>query len=186
MKSNIEIEARFIKINKPQIITTLHRLNAVDLGEDLMQELIFYDKDLTWRDQQKFVRLRKTNGKIYLTFKHHKETKVDGTTEIELEVNSLLKAKKFLVSLGLVCFREQEKRRHKFLLDGVFLDIDTWPGIPTYLEIEGKSEDQIKKVAKKLGLDYKNALFIDARGIIETIYNIPVSTYRHFTFKKVG
>ncbi|PIR80271.1 MAG: adenylyl cyclase [Candidatus Levybacteria bacterium CG10_big_fil_rev_8_21_14_0_10_35_13] len=162
------------------------KLKAKDLGEDLIKELIFYDKNLSWRKKGIFVRIRKTNGKIYLTYKHHKEAKIDGTTEIEFEVNDLEKAKDFLLRLGLICYRQQEKKRHKFILGMVTIDIDTWPNIPTYLEIEGKTEKDIKKAAQKLDLDYSEALFIDARQIIEKKYGIPVSTYKYFTFDKIG
>jgi len=91
-----------------------------------------------------------------------------------------------LLRLGLICYRQQEKKRHKFILGMVTIDIDTWPNIPTYLEIEGKTEKDIKKAAQKLDLDYSEALFIDARQIIEKKYGIPVSTYKYFTFDKIG
>lgn len=185
MKKSREIEIRFLEINLPQLIKRLHHLKARDYGEDFIRELIFYDKKLTWRKENKFIRLRQINGKIHLSYKHHQKNTIDGTVEIEFEINNLEKAKEFLLNLGFVCFREQEKKRHKFELNNVILDIDTWPKIPTYLEIEGKSEKDIKKMTEKLGFDYKKALFMDARQIIENIYNIPVSKYKYFTFKKV-
>ncbi len=184
--NNKEIEARFLEIEYKEIIKKLKKLKAIDLGEDLLKELIFYDKKMTWRKKQIFVRLRQTNGKIYLTYKHHKAVKIDGATEIELEVNSLNAAKSFLLQLGLVCYRQQEKRRHKFKLGNVIFDFDTWPNIPTYLEVEGDSEEDIKIAVKKTDLDFSQAVFIDAKGIIEDIYKIPVSTYKHFTFTKIG
>lgn len=183
---NREIEARFLEIDLPDLLQKLKKLKAKDYGQDLYKELIFADKKLTWKKEQKFVRLRKTSGKIYLAYKHHKKATIDGTVEIEFEVTNLEKAKEFLISLGLVCYREQEKKRHKFKLDNVILDIDTWPKIPTYLEIEGNSEKTVREVAEKLGLDFSKALFVDAKGIIEKYYKIPVSTYKYFTFDKIG
>lgn len=182
---NREIEARFLNVNQKDLIKKLKFLKAKDLGEDLIKELIFYDKKLIWKKKQIFVRLRQTNNKVYLAYKHHQKDTINGTLEVELEVNNLGKTKKFLEELGLISYREQEKKRHKFILGNTILDIDTWPGIPTYLEIEGRSEKDVKDVAKKLGLDFTKAIFIDARGIIETIYNIPVSDYKLFTFKKI-
>ena len=40
------------------------------------------------------------------------------------------------------------------MLDGVEIDIDTWPGLNTFVEFEGKNEESIKMVLKKLQIDY--------------------------------
>ena len=65
------------------------------------------------------------------------------------------------------------------------IDIDTWPKIPPYVELEGESEVALKHVAQDLGLDWKNAVFENARVVIETRYNIPLSTLRWFTFDRM-
>jgi len=43
---NIEIEARFLNINKTTLIKKLKLLRAIDLGEKLLEKVIFYDKPL--------------------------------------------------------------------------------------------------------------------------------------------
>ncbi len=52
------------------------------------------------------------------------------------------------------------------------------------VELEGKSEEDLKKAAKKADLDWKNVEFHDAKWIIENIYKIPVGKMRWFTFDK--
>ena len=37
--------------------------------------------------------------------------------------------------------------------------IDEWPFLESFVEIEGKSEKEVKKVSEKLGFDYKDAVF---------------------------
>jgi len=64
------------------------------------------------------------------------------------------------------------------------VDIDTWPRILSYVELEGPSEDKLKETAKLLGFDWNNAVFYDARSIIEKNYNIPVGKMRWFTFDR--
>jgi adenylate cyclase class 2 len=44
-------------------------------------------------------------------------------------------------------------------------DIDTWPHIPTYLEIEGDSEEKIFEGMKLVGLDQKYSTNANAREI---------------------
>ncbi len=183
---NREIEVRFLEIDKEAIVKELQALGAEDLGEDFLKEVIFYDKDLKWQyEEKKFVRLRQARGEIFLTFKHNEAETATGTVEFEFKVDDWEKAKAFLEAIGLTAFREQEKKRRTFKLGEVIVDIDTWPSIPTYVELEGKSEDDLKSAAKTLGLDWSKAIFETARFLIEKYYKIPVSKLRYFTFEKI-
>jgi adenylate cyclase class 2 len=94
-------------------------------------------------------------------------------------------AKIFLESIGLISLRHQEKKRHSFLLDNVMVDIDTWPKIPTYLELEGDSPEDLKKVANKLELNWGNAVFENAGLVIENRYGIKVMSMKWFTFDRM-
>lgn len=182
--NNREIEVRFLNINPQDLIKKLQSLKAKDEGEYKIVETIFYDT--RWSSKEKFVRVRKVKNKILVTYKHHQKHTATDTVEIELEVNNFNKAKEFIEALGPTAFREQEKIRHTFKLGNVSFDFDTWPKIPTYLEIEGISEEELKQATQSLGLDWKNATFENARVVIEKYYKIPVSTYKYFTFKKIG
>ena len=123
-----EIEVRFLEVDYPALVKKLQDLGAEDRGDDLLREIIFYDKDLTWMyDVKKFVRLRQTKRGVLMSFKHNQEHSATGTKEIELTVSDIEKSKAFLEEVGLVAFREQEKKRHTFILGDVTVDIDTWP-----------------------------------------------------------
>jgi adenylate cyclase class 2 len=182
---NREIEAKFLEIDKEKIISKLRELGAKDLGENLLKEVIFYDKDLIWIKDSKFVRVRSFAGKHSVTFKDQKEKTVDGTKEVEFDVDDEEQAKIFLESIGLISLRHQEKKRHSFLLDNVMVDIDTWPKIPTYLELEGDSPEDLKKVANKLELNWGNAVFENAGLVIENRYGIKVMSMKWFTFDRM-
>ena len=58
--------------------------------------------------------------------------------ETEIVVPSIEEANSLLEALGFSYKSYQEKRRITYLLDNHEIDIDTWPGIPTYFEVEGK------------------------------------------------
>jgi adenylate cyclase, class 2 len=182
---NIEIEARFLNINKDELIRKLVARNAIDKKEHLLSEIIFYDSNNKWPAEGRFVRLRTNGETTALTYKHNRGQTIDSMTEIEFEVPDMDVARAFLENIGLVAFRFQEKRRHSFVIDSVIVDIDTWPKIPTYVEIEGPSEDAVKLTADKLGFAWSDAVFDDARSIIEKRYGIPVGSMRSFTFDKV-
>jgi len=181
---NTEIEARFLEIDKEALIAQLHEYKAVDTGEKLLSEIIFYDQQDTWSSEGRYVRIRSTGDSTRMTYKHIRESAIDGATEIELEVSSRTTAESFLENIGLKAARRQEKLRHTFTLDGVTIDIDTWPNIPSYVEIEGPSEVVIRRVAEQLGFDWNQAVYDDARSIIETRYDIPVGSLTWFTFDR--
>lgn len=180
-----EIEVRFLEINKDELVKKLIELGAEDGGEDMLEEIIFYDNDLTWRDMGgKRLRLRTQKGKTLLSFKHHIEHSADGTEEIEFEVSDVNSAKDFLEKIGYPAYRHQQKKRHTLKLNDVTFDIDTWPRIPTYVELEGMSEEVLKLMSEKVGLDWKDVVFENPRIVIEKHYNIPVGNMRWFTFDK--
>ncbi len=179
-----EIECRFLEIDKERLVKKLGELGAHDEGEELIEETVIYDKELKWRDEHRFVRIRRVGEKTVLTYKDQKVQTVGGTFEIEFGIEDYKKAELLFEKIGLFPFRHQQKRRHSFVLEGVSVDIDTWPMIPTYVELEGESEDDLKKVAKLLDLDWQKADFHNARWVIENVYHIPVGTFRYYNFDK--
>lgn len=183
--NNREIEVRFLAINVPETVKKLLLMGAKDLGEELLEETIFYDKDKKWLQEKKVVRLRKTPTKQTVTYKHTQTGAPDGTEEIEMNVEDLAKSKALLEALGLVAFRQQEKKRRVFLWDGVEICIDEHPMVPPYLEIEGPSENLIRDAARALELDWNNVHYESSRDFIEKIYQIPLTTLKTYTFKKI-
>lgn len=179
-----EVEARFLEIDKDQLTNKLIKLGAKDNGEQLLTETIFSDAEKTWTNAGKRVRLRSNGSKSELAYKQTDKQGIDGAMEIEFDISSPEKAKLFLEHIGLRALRDQEKRRHTFTLDDVTIDIDTWPKIPPYVEIEGKSESEIKAVAEKLGFNWSDAVFDDAREVIQNYYHIPYDSLQWFTFER--
>jgi adenylate cyclase class 2 len=183
--SNREIEVKFLEIDKSALIEKLNSLDAKDLGEQLITEQIFHDAKGEWHAQDKFGRIRKTNESVTFTYKHVQEKTATGTIEIEFKITEPEKMREFLEAIGLIMDREQEKKRHKFLLKNVIVDIDTWPTIPTYVELEGPDEDAIKITAAMLGFDYSKGVFGTAATVIRDYYKLDLKNIRRFTFAKV-
>lgn len=182
-----EIEVRFLEVDKKELIQKLKHLGAKDLGEKLIKETIFYDQEGIWVTQEKFVRVRGYGSKVEIAFKHHKNKKdgISEVKEVELVVDNFETAVVLLKEIGLNEFRWQEKYRHSLKLGGLTFDIDTWPRVPAYLEIEGPSENKIKAMSKKLGLDWSKVVFEDAGRVLNNYYNIPAKSLKYFTFERV-
>ncbi len=174
-----------MEIDVADIKRRLIALGAVDKGEALLRETIIYDKDLMWLKERRVLRIREKNDEVEVTYKHHPDAKTLGTTEIEFHADSAKQAVALFEAIGLWPYRHQEKRRHTFKLGAITFDIDTWPKIPSYLEIEGLSEAAIKKATLQLGLKWKDAIFESARVVAEKYYKIPMGKLRYFTFDRV-
>ena len=99
----------FLEIDKEALVKKLLSLGATDEGETMLEETIIYDPELKWRDEQRFVRLRKVGDKVKLSYKEHREHTADGTYEIEFEVGDYKKAELLFEKIGLVPFRHQQK-----------------------------------------------------------------------------
>ncbi len=183
-----EIETRFLDVDKDQLVQKLASLGAVDKGEEKLEEIIFHATDLSWVGKRKFVRLRKTKGKIVLTYKENAGQTVDSAQEIELEVSDLETCSEFLSKLGLSPMRRLEKYRHTFELDGVTIDIDSWPQIPPYVEIEGPSVESLKHVCGTLDMDWEKRFDGDAREVFRKygydLDNITVITFGELAYKE--
>ncbi len=183
--TNREIEVKFLDVDKSALIEKLQSLKAKDLGEELITEQIFYDKEKKWIEEHKFIRIRTTKKGSFLTYKHTQDRTALGVLEIEFKIEEHQKVKDFLEQINFVMNRSQEKKRHKFTIEDVIIDIDTWPKIPTYVEIEGPNEAAIKKVSEQLGFDWTKGIFNTAAEVIEEVYKLQVRTFKYFTFDKV-
>jgi adenylate cyclase class 2 len=183
--STTEIECRFLEIDKEALIKKLQELGAVDKGEVMLEETIIYDQEMTWPDKNRFIRLRKNGDHTELSYKEHNAHAVDGTYEIEFGIEDYTKAQLLFERIGFRAARQQEKKRHTFELGEVTVDIDTWPRIPTYVELEGETEEALKEAAQKLGYDWKDADFHNAGWVIEQKYGIPFKKLRYYTFDRV-
>ena len=153
-----EIEARLLNVDVEDFIAKLEKVNAKFIGDWLQ---IRHCYDFKPVDENRWIRLR-TNGKeSTITIKEVGSAKIDGTKELEFPVPSFEMGDEFLNKLGFFARTKQENRRIQYILDGVEIDIDFWPHLPTYVEFEAESEQAIKDVCFKLGINYAKLTTMD-------------------------
>jgi adenylate cyclase class 2 len=160
-----EYEAKFLNIDVDAVRSQLSTAGAqLAIARTLFTRLIF-ENDAVQGEQ--WLRLRDEGGKTTLTLKQVTDAShIHGTTEIEIQVDDLAKTTELLTALGLRQVRYQQNYREEWQLDGVTYDLDTWPDLPTFLEIESTSEEAVRKAAADLGLDYGQARF----GSVDLLY----------------
>lgn len=157
-----EYEVRILEIDVDSIKKKLEDVGA-SFEWDRIQKRYVYD--FIPKVDSKWIRLRTNGIKNTLTIKDLVTSKIDGTRELEIEVDDFLNTNKILEELGYTSRNYQENRRIQYKLDGVEIDIDYWPMIPTYLEIEGSSEEEVYKVVEKLGYKLEDTTTRDVEGI---------------------
>ena len=182
-----EIEAKFLEINPKAIQAKLRSLGAKKVFDKTFREAIYlppkgsheYDE---WLKQRKRIRIRDTGEEVLLAMKVNKKWGLSETEEIEVNVSSFAETEKFLKLLELELLRYQEKRRISYKVDGAHVEIDFWPWVPAWLEIEAESEAKVRGWAQKLGLDWQQAEFRDAAAVYEEVYKVDIFNLNKVAF----
>jgi len=172
----IEYEATFPNIDKDEMRRKLKKVRAELVRPEFLQKRIpFYLPNGNEIDGG-FLRVRDEGDKITLTLKVVDGDQIYNQKEIMLVVDDFDTAVKFLKDIGCTEKSYQETRRELWKLGGVEIMLDEWPFLEPLVEIEGESEEAVKKVSEKLGFDYKNALFCTVDKIYAKKYNISNKT----------
>lgn len=58
------------------------------------------------------------------------------------------------------------------------------PLVPPYVEIEGKNEEDVKRIIEKLNLDKNKITTYDVTSIYNDIYNIDILIIKNLSFKE--
>ena len=157
-----EYEVRILNVDKDLIIERLSSLHASYEWDRIQKRYVY---DFIPKQDSKWIRLR-TNGDVTtLTIKNLVSSTIDGTQELEVVVSDFDRCNLILKELGYEAKGYQENRRIQYNLNGVEIDIDSWPMIPTYLEIEGASEEAVYNAVKALGFSLDDCTTRDVDGI---------------------
>ncbi len=165
-----EYEVRVLEIDVKDVINRLDKLHATKLWDRVQRRYVY---DFNPKVENKWVRLRTNGDKTTLTIKNIATSNIDGTQELEVEVDNFERCNLILKELGYNPKGYQENRRIQYDLNGVEVDIDYWPMIPTYMEIEGASEDAVFNALEALGFSDDDSTTRDVEGIyIDYGYNL--------------
>lgn len=125
-------------------------------------------------NENKWIRLRTSNEKTTLAVKQilapKEGTELQQVKETEMVVPSREVANDFLEAIGLSHRGYLEKKRTTYILNNHKIEIDTWPKIPTYFELEGKNEKDIEEILNLLGYSMKDQNVVSC--IVDEIYEM--------------
>jgi len=191
MENMEEIEVKFLNINPKLIEKKLKEIGAKKIFEKLYRKRIFDYPDLRFNNIGAWIRLRDEEGRITLTFKQRIGVKThDGKTsdksmeETEIEVNDFEKTTELLTKIGLKEKFYEESKRIRYQLGNIEFDIDFWPQLEPYLEIEAPSWKEIDKAIKLLNLNPKDKRIFSTYQIYQ-LKGIDMNNYQEITFERM-
>lgn len=148
----IEYEVKFFPINLEEMRYRLQNSGAsLKTPERLMRRCVFA-ADANEGMTCTYVRVRDEGNKVTMSAKQHAtDGKMASQKEYETVVKDFDTTRQILLSAGLVQTGFQENKRETWAMpDGTLVELETWPRLPNYLEIEGKSEEAVRKTANLL------------------------------------
>ncbi|MFC1612708.1 class IV adenylate cyclase [Patescibacteria group bacterium] len=186
-----EIEVKFLNINPVEIENKLKKLGADRQFERLYRRRVFDYPDLRLDKQGAWLRLRDEGDSIKLAFKQrigmsNFDGKLNdiGMEEIEIEVSDFDKTADILLKSGLKEKFYQENKRIRYVFDNIEFDIDFWPKLDPYLEIEATSWDDIDRGIKLLGLNPDDKKIFSTNRIYK-LKGIEILDYKITTFERM-
>jgi len=186
-----EFEARFLNINKSELLEKIKKLGGVQKQSNtIYRRAVFKLCDI----QRGFVRVRDEGDKVTMTAKIYKDPKFPDEYEIEIK-DDFEKGKDFLQSLNLNQKAYHETMREKWRIpfgkkhELCEIAIDHIPGLPVYAEVECKTEADLNKSIKLLGMDKSNMRFGAYGKVFKEYYDISQdimdNTVSSLTFKNI-
>jgi adenylate cyclase class 2 len=163
-----EIEAKFLNADHDALRVRLRELGAECTAPMRLMKRKNYDFPDNRLDKEKngWVRVRDEGGKITLSYKQLNDRTLLGTHEANMTVDSFDAADAFLQAIGLEPKTYQETKRESWRLDKFEIELDEWPWVKPYIEIEGPDEAGLRDLSAKLELDWDAV----CHGSVEVVY----------------
>lgn len=188
---NKEIEVKFYPVDVNDIEVKLHDLGAKLVQPRTLMTRIIYGREKNPQIPGNYLRIRNEGGKITLSIKVNgkKDGKILDQKELLVNVDSLETTKELFDSLGFTQTNFQENYRTTWAYDNSEIVIDEWPALDAYIEIESASISDLKRVIKKLGLDWEKKTIVSVDELYASKYGLSkedaISQISFITFKNI-
>ena len=149
-----EIEIKILEINKEEVIKKLIALGAKKIASEKQKSYFFDFPDCRIKNDKSSLRLRSFGDRNFVTFK--KAVSSDGAKiedETEIDVSSISETENLFLSLGLERKDSIGCIRTKYKIANVLFEIDEYPKVPCFMEIEAPSKEIIYNWVDKLNID---------------------------------
>ena len=185
-----EKEVKFLNMDPDLIEKKLKEIGAKRIFERLYKRKVFDYPDLKLNKEGAWIRVRDEGDKIMFGFKKRvgmgdgDKGNDKGMEEIEVQVDDFNKTCEILLKSGFIEKHYAENKRIKYQLDDIEFDIDFWPKLEPYLEIEASSWEDVNKGIALLNLNIHDGKIFSTYQIYE-LNGINCNDYKVFTFDQM-
>ena len=166
------------------ILNNINNLSIAEIRELLKSKELEESFSKLNINPNKWIRLRESNGETELTVKHILEKKNDrfqNVIESEIKVSSLEEANTILESIGICKRSYQEKIRYSYEYKNAEIEIDIWPLLEPYLEIECDEDNIIDEIIEKTNLKDHEIVSLNTEKLYNRI-NIDIHNISELKF----
>ncbi len=157
----------------------------LSLGYVKTEDLSFrrYVYDVMPVNPKAWIRLRSNGKTTTLTFKESVGDSIDGMKEIEVVVANFDDMNEILKAAGHEPRNYQENSRVNYEGKNCTISIDSWPQIPTYMEIESTDIESVNKCLEDLSdlVSGKKTTSLSTEEVYKS-YNIELSAIKVLKF----
>jgi adenylate cyclase class 2 len=178
---NIEYEALFVDIKKDEIRRRLQSAGAKITKPEFLQKRTAFSLPGNKDSQSTWLRVRDEGDKVTMSIKKLQGRQIHDQQEICLTIDSYDGAVDLLMAMDCRKKAYQESKRELWVLDGVEITIDEWPFLEPFVEVEGKSEQEVKAVSEKIGFDWRQARFCAVGTLYEEKYGVSLDEINNNT-----
>ncbi len=170
-----EIETKVLDIDQTALEQALVALGAEQTQKTRLVVDWFRPVGVKEGEDPWFLRIRSySDGRHEVTWKAKSD--ILGVSRKHKEINFTIpepeKLADLFEELNFEKYAHQEKDRSSYRLKDWIFDIDQYPGMPAYMEIEGQSEEHIKEAIALLNLENKIASSEGERILIQDTYKL--------------
>ena len=177
----IEYEARVFIDDVSSLINRFNMLSYEFKYASFQKRYVY---DLIPAVKGKWIRLRSDGNTITLTYKEILDKEIAGAQEIEIAVSDFDTTNELLSKMGFSPRSYQENFRIHYTAKGSSFDIDFWPGIQPYLEIESKDSCTVEESFRELGFNASQLITSNVDRIFLDYYSIDLDTMSELRFTK--
>ncbi|MBI4276563.1 CYTH domain-containing protein [Candidatus Uhrbacteria bacterium] len=171
-----EVETKILNVDAKSIAVTMQKIGAEKVLETRLIVGWYGPRGLTHNgDDPWFLRIRTYSGERHeVTWKGKSD--ILGTSrkhkEINFTVSDPVSLGDLFEELDLEKYGHQEKDRVSWIYKDWRFDLDQYPEMPAYLEIEGKDEAHIQEAIQLLGLQDHKTSSEGERVLIQKEYGL--------------
>lgn len=174
----IEYEATFENIDKNEMRERLKKAGAKLERPEFLNKRIILGLPISHEIPGAWIRILNNGKKITQTLKIiDKECKIEDQQELEIEVSKFDETVELFERIGCEKISYQENKRELWIMGETEIAIDEWPFLEPFIEVEGKSDKEVKKVSEKIGFNWSNALFCGIGNLYCRKYNIDLDKF---------